>query len=218
MDMPSPPLLSTLRDRMRFRQNRGASNGGDGNAALSREAFGALLLQHEADLLRVARRLCRGNDDLAQDLVQDALVRAYQAFLDGQYREGPNARAWLVRILTNGFINTYNRRTKWEAGLDVDTLTAGGEIGPASTHAAASDTPGANLLAGTLDEPLEKALAALSDSLRLCVLLVDVEGLEYTEAAAALCIPVGTVRSRLSRARFQLHEMLEQYGRDRRLL
>jgi RNA polymerase sigma-70 factor (ECF subfamily) len=218
MDMPPPPLLSALRDRMRFRQGRGAS-GGDGNAALSREAFGALLLQHEADLLRVARRLCRGGDeDQAQDLVQDALVRAYQAFLDGQYHEGPNTRAWLVRILTNGFINAYNRRTKWEAGLDVDTLTAGGEIGPAWTHAAASDTPGANLLAGTLDEPLETALATLSDGLRLCVLLVDVEGMDYAQAAETLGVPVGTVRSRLSRARFQLHEMLEQYGRDRRLL
>ena len=187
---------------------------------LGREAFGELLLRHEADLLRAARRLCRSgrDDDQAQDLVQDALVKAYQAFLGGQYRQGPDARAWLVRILTNGFINAHNRRKKWEAGVDVDTLTAGGQAGPPSTHAAPADTPGAALLAGTLDEPLERALATLPDPLRLCVLLVDVEGLEYAQAAAALGVPVGTVRSRLSRARFQLHDLLEQYGRDRRLL
>jgi len=74
-----------------------------------------------------------------------------------------------------------------------------------------------SMLADTLDEPLEKALAA-PDGLRLCVLLVDVEGLEYAEAATTLGVPIGTVRSRLSRARFQLHDMLQQYGRDRRLL
>ncbi len=75
------------------------------------------------------------------------------------------------------------------------------------------------VLAGTLDEPLEAALAALPNGLRLCMLLVDMEGMDYAQAAATLGIPVGTVRSRLSRARFQLHEMhemLEQYGRDRR--
>ena len=215
---PSSPLSPLTSLRERFRLRRGDRGSGGAGAPPAREVFAALLLEHEGDLLRAARRLCRGNDDQAQDLVQDALVRAYQAFLDGQYHEGPHTRAWLVRILTNGFINAHNRRTKWEAGMDVDTLTSGGESGPASTHAAPGDTPGASLLADTLDEPLEKALAALPDGLRLCVLLVDVEGLEYAEAATTLGVPVGTVRSRLSRARFQLHDMLQQYGRARRLL
>lgn len=188
-----------------------------GNAEQRRAAFGALVEQHEADLLRVARRLCQGKDDQAQDLVQDALVRAYQAYRAGQFAAGHNVRAWFVRILTNHFINEYRRDKRWNAGVNVDTLTAGGETGPPATHAVPADTPGARLIAQTLDEPLEQALAGLPDAMRLCVVLVDVEGWEYAEAAQMLNIPIGTVRSRLARARLQLQDLLADYARDRRL-
>lgn len=182
---------------------------------MTREAFAQLLREQETALARVARRLCRGDEDRAQDLVQDALIRAYESFLAGRFREGLNVRAWLLRILTNLYINDYHRRQKWDANVDLETLTAGGETGPPETHAAASDVPGAALLAGTLDEGLEAALALLSDPLRLCVLLVDLEGLDYAEAAAALQVPIGTIRSRLSRARLQLHALLYDYARER---
>ncbi len=185
-------------------------------AAERRAAFGALVNTHQADLLRVARRLCRNSEDRAQDLVQDALVRAYEAFRAGRFdAEAGSARAWLVRILTNHFINEYRRAQKWDAGLTVDTLTSGGAAGPPQTHAAPGDVPGQTLLSQTLDEPLERALAELSDRLRLCVLLVDVEGLEYAEAARTLGVPIGTVRSRLARARLQLQELLKDYARER---
>lgn len=182
---------------------------------LTREAFAQLLRSEELALARAARRLCRGDEDRAQDLMQDALVRAYESFLAGRFREGLNVRAWLLRILTNLYINEYHRRQKWDASVDLETLTAGGETGPPETHAAASDVPGATLLAATLEECLETALRSLSDPLRLCVLLVDLEGLDYAEAAAALQVPVGTIRSRLSRARLQLHALLYEYARDR---
>ena len=182
-----------------------------------RAAFGALARQHEGDLLRLARRLCRGDDDRAQDLVQDALVRAYEAFILGRFQPGGSARAWLMRILTNLFINDYRRRAKWESGLDLDTLTASGEAGPAQTRAADSDVPGVTLLASILDEELEAALAMLSDALRLCVVLVDIEGLDYAEAAAVLGVPIGTVRSRLSRARMRLEDLLSDYARRKGL-
>jgi len=182
-----------------------------------RAAFGALARGHESDLLRLARRLCRGDDDRAQDLVQDALVRAYEAYIGGRFQPGGSARAWLMRILTNLFINDYRRRNKWESGLDLDALTASGEAGPAQTRAADSDVPGVTLLAGILDEELEKALAMLSEGLRLCVLLVDVEGLDYAEAASVLKVPVGTVRSRLSRARMRLEDLLSDYARRKGL-
>ncbi len=180
-----------------------------------RAAFGNLVREHETSLLRTARRLCLGDEDRALDLVQDALVRAYEAYAAGKFRAGLNARAWFLRILTNLFINDYHRRRRQGADLDLDAVTASGEIGPEATHAAPADMPGEELMAATLDEPLEKALASLSEGLRLCVLLVDVEGLDYAEAASALNVPVGTVRSRLSRARFQLHALLTQYGRER---
>ena len=178
-----------------------------------RAAFGALARAHEPDLLRAARRLCREDEDRAQDLAQDALVRAYEAYAGDRFREGLNVRAWFLRILTNLYINDYHRRRRHGPEMDLDALTASGEAGPRAAHAAPADVPGEALLAATLDERLEAALATLSEGLRLCVLLVDAEGLDYAEAAAALRIPVGTVRSRLSRGRFQLHALLMDYGR-----
>lgn len=183
-----------------------------------RAEFSALVRRHETDLMRTALRLCRADHDRASDLVQDTLVRAYEAYQDGRFQADTNARPWLLRILTNLFINDYKRRQKWDAGVDVDTLTASGETGPPSTHAAPSDTPGFTLLTQTLDEELERALAMLSDVLRTCVVLVDMQGLEYAEAAAALGVPIGTVRSRLARARMQLQDILRDYARRKGLL
>jgi RNA polymerase sigma-70 factor (ECF subfamily) len=183
-----------------------------------RAAFGGLAHRHEAALMGAALRLCRGDHDRAQDLVQDALIRGYVAYLDGRFREGSDAWPWLLRILTNLFINDYHRRRRFEAGVDLDTLTSAGEAGPAQTHALPADVPGAALLADTLDEELERALAMLPEPLRLCVVLVDVEGLEYAEAAQALNIPIGTVRSRLARGRMKLHDLLQDFGRRRGVL
>lgn len=182
-----------------------------------RERFARIARESESGLLRTALRLCRGGYDCAQDLVQEALVKGYEAFREGKFKEGYSPQAWLARILTNHFINEYRRRTKWEAGVDVDTLTAGGQTGPPQTHAAPLDTPGAALLESTLDEPLERALAALPDALRATVILVDLQGQSYQEAAEALGVPVGTVRSRLSRARFAMQESLKDYARTRGL-
>ena len=170
----------------------------------------------EADLMRAAKRLCGRQEDRAQDLAQEAIIKGYQAFIEGRFIPGTNARAWLLRILTNTFITEYNHRQKWDAGVDVETLTAGGETGPESLQAHAADQPETALLNSTLDEPLERALAALSPELRACVLLVDIEGAEYAEAAQIFNIPIGTVRSRLSRARMQLHDLLYHYAQERR--
>jgi len=181
-------------------------------------AFVSLIRQNEPSLLRASRRLCQGQEDQSQDLVQETLLRAYEAFLDGRYQEGSNGSAWLLRILTNLAINDYHHRRKFASRVDLETLTSAGEAGPVQTHAAAADVPGVSLLADTLDEELEQALACLSERLRRCVILVDIEGLEYVEAATALQVPIGTVRSRLSRARLQLCALLHQYGQARRLL
>jgi RNA polymerase sigma-70 factor, ECF subfamily len=196
---------------------------------LYRQAFSMMAHRWESDLLRTARRLCgthHGGEDRARDLVQDALIRAYEAVLDGQYHgvlttdepeleEGRRQRAWLLRILTNVFINDYRRRRKWESNVSVDDLTADGASSAGNLRAAASDVPGDALLAETLDEPLEEALATLPYPMRLCVILVEIEGLEYAEAALILGIPIGTVRSRLSRARLLLQERLADYARER---
>lgn len=184
--------------------------------ARRRAAYAEIIRQVEGALLRAARRLCAGQDDRAQDLVQDTLIKGYEAFQDGRFEEGTNARAWLLRILTNLFLTDYRKRKRWEADVDLETLTGGGETGPTCLHADAADMPERALLEGVLDEPLEQALAALPPEQRACVLLVDIEGLEYQEAAAALDIPIGTIRSRLSRARLQLHARLYHYAQQRR--
>ncbi len=179
-----------------------------------RREFAALARQQETALVRAAMRLCRGQSDPAQDLAQDTLVRAYQAYLDGRFQPGSSAWPWLLRILTNLFINDLNHRRRWDADIDLDTLTFSGSGGPPQTHAAPADVPGVALMERTLDEALERALSMLSDPLRLCVLLTDMEGLSYEETAAALGIPIGTVRSRLARARMKLHDLLQDFARQ----
>ncbi len=186
-------------------------------AAQRRTVFAQIARQFEPDLMRLAKRLCLGNHDWAEDLVQETLVRAYQAYIAGRFDDNANPRPWLLRILTNIFINEHNRRRKWDSPTDFDTLTSQGKAGPAATHAAAQDIPGVRLLAQMLDEELEMALMQLSEPLRVCIILVDIEELDYAEAATALGIPIGTVRSRLSRARMQLQDILADYARRKGL-
>ncbi|WP_394794147.1 RNA polymerase sigma factor [Armatimonas sp.] len=163
---------------------------------LSPEEFASHCQEYTADLLRLARRLTRGNEDPAQDLVQDALIRAFEAYLRCDYDDRGNLRAYLMRILTNRFLSQ-KRRDRWDAGVAL------GDIPPPQ-----SESVEAFIVSQTLDEPLERALATLPDGLRAAILLVDIEGLEYSEAALALGIPLGTVRSRLFRARQILHQAL----------
>lgn len=195
-----------------------------------RDAFEAMARRFEADLFRAARRLCGSRPGVADeiaDLVQETLVRAYRALLAGQYdgdlradpsdeTESRRQRAWLLRILTNGFLNDYRRRRRWDSGVTVDALTAGGEsAGRIEWRASSGETPEGALLESVLDPPLEAALDALPDGMRACVVLVEIEELSYAEAADALSIPIGTVRSRLARARLLLQKSLVQYDNTR---
>ena len=117
-----------------------------GSVEMKRREFAALA-PAETALIRAALRLCRGRQDRAQDLAQDTLVRAYQAYLDGRFQQGSNAWPWLLRILTNLFINDLNHHRKWDADVDLDTLTLSGAGGPPQTHAAPADVPGMALMA-----------------------------------------------------------------------
>lgn len=171
---------------------------------LPAEQFAILCQEETPHLLRLARRLTRGNDDPAQDLVQETLIRAFEAFLRDDYVERGNLRAYLMRILTNRFLSVHRSASRrslasWE-DFDSD-----GASQPESVIAASTE---AIFLDDVMDETLERALADLTVGLRAAILLVDIEGLEYREAAKALGIPVGTVRSRLFRARQILHQAL----------
>jgi RNA polymerase sigma-70 factor (ECF subfamily) len=172
-----------------------------------RAEFAAIAKQHEAALLRTAKRMCGADHDLAQDIVQDALVAAYRAYLDDRF-DGKHPAAWLTRILTNCFLYT-RRQNRTESGLEGEMIT-NSEPNEVTWNSKIA-SPEQSLMQGTFSEPVEMALMSLPVSQRLCVLLADVEELPYAEVAETLSIPIGTVRSRLARARMQMLTVIRDF-------
>jgi RNA polymerase sigma-70 factor (ECF subfamily) len=154
-------------------------------------------------MLRVARSLTRNGAD-AEDLVQDTLLRAYRAIdrFDGRY-----PRAWLLTILRNTHINR-NRKRRPELLRDPDTQLERAARTPEDDDASRPD----RFIDAELDTALERALATLSPRFAEVVELVDVDGLTYAETAEALGVPIGTVMSRLHRARSKLRDQLRDSG------
>lgn len=153
-------------------------------------------------LLRVARRLTGSPQD-AEDAVQDTLLRAYRAI---DRFDGRHPRAWLLTILRNSVRNLYRRARPHllDSPEELLQLPAAGPEGRNGTEE--------RVLDGVVEAEIVDALFALSSSFRDVVLLVDVDGLTYQEAADVLGIPVGTVMSRLHRARRQMRKRLERSG------
>jgi RNA polymerase sigma-70 factor (ECF subfamily) len=165
---------------------------------LAREALG-----HVDALYRLARYLTRGDAD-AEDLVQETYARAV-AGASG-YMPGTNLKAWLFRILRNTFISTYRRRraSPEVSGLDVADAPA--------TEEWLRDDLELHRLRKVVAEEIEAALMSLSEDARTVVLL-DLEDLSEMEMAAVLECPVGTVKSRLARARAALRRRLQDYAK-----
>ena len=155
-------------------------------------------------LLRVAGTLTGSAAD-AEDLVQDALLRAWRGW---DRFDGRHLRAWLLTIVRNAAVNATRRRRPGVYGATGD-LPAGAR--PAFGAASAAD-PEQLLLDGVLDPALADALRALDPRFRTVLLLVDVAGLAHAETAAVLGVPVGTVVSRLSRARTRVRDRLRATG------
>ena len=154
-------------------------------------------------------RLTLDEDD-ARDLVQETYLKAFR-FIDS-FRKGTNAKAWLFRILKNGFINEYRKKKKEPAKVDyqdVENIYNADE---------ATGSMNAELRVESLQEELgdeiSGALNTLDEDFRTVILLCDVEGFKYEEIADILDIPIGTVRSRLHRARTMLKEKLARYARE----
>ena len=160
----------------------------------SRADFEREALPHLAALYSAALRLTRNERD-AEDLVQDALLRAYRFF--DTFEAGTNCKAWLFRILTNAFCNRYRERerervilTRPASDANLEQFTAGNE----STR----DVEKA-LLGRMVSEDVEKALAQVPQDFRLAVILADLEDFSYKEIADIMECPAGTVMSRLYR-------------------
>lgn len=165
-------------------------------------AFERYVLPEIDVLLRVARSLTRNHAE-AEDLVQDTLIHAYRG-IDGF--DGRFPRAWLMTILRNTHINR-NRRRRPELLDDPDRT----ERLAADEHADSMTSPDA-IVERQFDAAIVTALDELDERFRTVLELVDVDGLSYKEAAAVLGVPVGTVMSRLHRARHRVREQLDEAG------
>jgi RNA polymerase sigma-70 factor (ECF subfamily) len=155
-------------------------------------------------LYGAAVRLTR-NPDTAQDLVQDTYLKAFRA--RQRFAPGTNLKAWLFTILQNTWRNRRRDRARSRVEFDSDVAEAAVESA-APILARPDDSPEALLLRGTLDADLREALDGLPEAYREAVWLRDVEDLSYSEIAVVLGIPAGTVMSRISRGRRQLHDAL----------
>ncbi len=173
-------------------------------SAPRRRDFEAQALVHLDALYRTALRLTQSRPE-AEDLVQDACLRAFTHF--DQFEPGTNCRAWLFTILHNIFLNRI--RGRGHEVLDDDSKLG---LATASVTAPSSDNPEAEFFRRTLPADVEGALSALPLVFREAVVLVDLEGVSYKEAAQALECPVGTVMSRLWRSRRLLRRALQPAG------
>ena len=162
-------------------------------------------------LYGAAMRMTRNPADAA-DLVQETFVKAFASWKS--FTQGTNLKAWLYRILTNTYINTYRKKQREPLQSDSDGVEDW-EIARAASHTGnglrsaeveALDRPG--------DSVVRDALAELSDDFRLVVYLADVEGFAYKEIAEIMGTPIGTVMSRLHRGRAQLRTLLADHARD----
>ena len=176
--------------------------------AATRREFEAAALPHLRAVYGAALRLCRNPAD-AQDLVQETYLRAFAAW--SQFAAGSNCRAWLLRILTNGFISGYrrvrSRKNFTQRGDDEQiTMLYGDEVRQETLD------PEESMLSHALGDETSGALAELPDDYRVVVLLADVEGMKYRDIASTLRCPIGTVMSRLFRARRMLEERLAPFA------
>jgi RNA polymerase sigma-70 factor (ECF subfamily) len=176
----------------------------------SRKEFEATALPHLDALYGTAYRLARNPRD-AEDLVQEALLRAYR-FWD-TFEKDSNCKAWLLRILTNTFINEYQRKRRQREVLDAATAEQSATDGVLVHEGAQTQkSPEGMMLERSVSDDVQRALDALPADFRTAVVLCDVEGLAYKEIADVMDCPVGTVMSRLFRGRRLLQQSLAQFA------
>ncbi len=176
------------------------------------QEFSRIAFEHMDAIYSTALRLARNEQD-AEDLVQDTYMRAFRFF--DKFEPGTNFKAWLFKILTNTFINSYRKKTRQPQRVDFDKVSyALPEEEKTDNHVKESSPRSFNpeLYRKLFDDQITEALDRLTDDFRLVVVLCDIHGFSYKEIADIIGTPIGTVMSRLSRARKILQKILEEYA------
>ena len=189
-----------------------AAGGGAGLSEDDVDLFARLLAAHQDKLYRVAYRMAGHHED-AQDLLQDALLEAYRSFK--KFQRGTYFDKWLYRIMTNTFIDRqrHRKRVGRVESLDAPPPGAGEGEGPGREIPDWDDEPSRRVLRDTFDEPIQRALDCLRPEFRMVLILADVEEFSYEEISEMMDTPIGTVRSRLHRARDLMRQHLERGGK-----
>jgi RNA polymerase sigma-70 factor, ECF subfamily len=180
-----------------------------------RSRFEQEALPHLDALYTMAVRLARNPHD-ANDLLQETVLRAYRFF--HQFTPGTNCRAWLLTILFNNFRNAWRRTSREQPASSAEELDRRIGLESFAADQAGSDPEALAGGAEGMDREVAAALDALPGEFREALLLVDVEELNYQEVAEVLAIPVGTVKSRVSRGRALLRAALAKYARERGII
>ncbi|BDQ02615.1 sigma-70 family RNA polymerase sigma factor [Ignavibacterium sp.] len=152
-----------------------------------------------------------GDSDEADDLVQETYLKAFRFF--DKFEKGTNCKAWLFRIMKNTYINKYRKETKEPDKVDYEEVENFYEnVKPSSTDSAHLEK---DIYDNLLDDELSEAINSLPEDFKTVVILCDIEGFTYEEIADFIDVPVGTVRSRLHRARKMLFTKLQKYASER---
>lgn len=172
------------------------------------EAFNLLILRYQNLLFGISLRLL-GDEDAAADAVQEALISAFRRF---HTFRGDSLKSWLARVVVNASYDELRKKRR-QHSVPLEQLNAeGDEIESSSWLVDPQADPEVQFESGELENAIQSSLAKLPAVYRLMLVLVDIEGMSYEEAAHAAGIPVGTVKSRLARARVQMQKSLQSSG------
>ena len=185
-----------------------------GTGADRRKRFEDEALPHLDALYTMAIRLARNPDD-ANDLLQETVLRAYRFF--HQFQSGTNCRAWMLTILFNNFRNGYRKSSREQPAASAEEFER--KLENESMRVDAGGSNPESILSGQgMEGEVETALAGLPAEFREALLLVDVEELSYLEVSGVLNVPIGTVKSRVSRGRAILRDMLASFAKERGII